>query len=153
MRNYTSIILILLILSAVVFQSCSDNIQKNEISEIVYSKSGLVDSLTGTCSTFLVRNFVLDSLDFSGYTGASVRMNSFADGDLSEIGLYYLNADTAVFVFRISGTGEINSGGERSFQIPGDKRKYFLRMKLFSSVCTGQLFSLTVRDFYLYGRK
>ncbi len=80
-------------------------------------------------------------------------MNSYADGDLSEIGLYYVNSDTAVFVFRANGTGEINSGGERNFSVPDGKKKYYLRMKLFSSVCTGQLFSLRVRDFYLYGKK
>lgn len=153
MRNTAYIVLIFTALSLTFLASCSDNPQTTPESVVVFSKPGLVDSLTGTCSTFLIRSFILDTLDFSGYRNASIKMNSFADGDLSEIGLYYINSDTAVFVFRASGVNEINSQSEREFSVPDGKKKYILRMKLFSSVCTGQLFSLRIRDFYLYGKK
>ncbi|MDD5362647.1 MAG: hypothetical protein PHN88_10980 [Ignavibacteria bacterium] len=137
------------------FYSCSDKIQDPVQTQqtLLYSKPGIVDSLIGTCSTYLVRNFIIDSLDFSAYTGGKIEMNSFSNGDLSELSLFYLNPDTAVYVFNISGKDEINSQIPRTFIPSNRKEKYYFRMKLFASVCTGELYYLKVRDLNIYGVK
>jgi hypothetical protein len=137
------------------FYSCSDKIQDPVRTQqtLLYSKSGIVDSLIGTCSTYLIRNFIIDSLDFGNFSGGKIEMNSFSDGDISELSLYYLNPDTAVYVFKVSGKDEINFQIPRIFIPPMRKEKYYFRMKLFASVCTGELYYLKVRDLNIYGVK
>lgn len=149
----SNIILYLAIFAALAAASCSDNVQNPESHTLVYSKPGLVDSLVGTCSTYLVRNFIIDTLDFSGYKNGKLEMNSLTDGDLSEISLFYLNADTASYLIKLNGKDEINSASARAFNLPEGKKKFYLRMKLYSSVCTGQFFSLRIRDLNIYGVK
>ncbi len=136
-------------------QSCSENPQESvSVNQVlIYQKSGLIDSIVGTCSTFLIRNFTLDTINFSSYKKAFLEKEAFTDGDLSEIIVYYLNSDTVVSVINLQGRDMINSTGRIEFQPPKDKRNYFLRMKLYSSVCTGQLFHLKLRDVKIYGEK
>jgi len=149
----SNILLFLAFIAVFAAASCSDNIQNPGSSALVYSKPGLVDSLVGTCSTYLVRNFIIDTLDFSGYKSGKLEMNSLTDGDLSEISLFFFNADTASYLVKLNGKEEINSASSRSFDLPSGKKKFFLRMKLYSSVCTGQFFSLRIRDLNIYGVK
>jgi hypothetical protein len=136
-------------------QSCSENPQGSVSvnQDLIYQKPGLIDSIVGTCSTFLIRNFTLDTINFSSYNKAYLEKDAFTDGDLSEIIVYYLNSDTAVSVLNLQGRDMINSTGRIEFQPTKDKRNYFLRMKLYSSVCTGQLFHLKLRDVKIYGEK
>ncbi len=151
--NPSYIVLFLLFILSLNVTSCSDNIQSPETGTLVYSKPGLVDSLVGTCSTYLVRNFIIDTLDFSGYKSGKLEMNSLTDGDLSEISLFFFNADTASYLVKLNGKEEINSASARSFDLPEGRKKFYLRMKLYSSVCTGQFFSLRIRDLNIYGVK
>ncbi len=149
----SNILLFLAFIAALTAASCSDNIQNPESSTLVYTKPGLVDSLVGTCSTYLVRNFIIDTLDFSGYKSGKLEMNSLTDGDLSEISLFFFNPDTASYLVKLNGKEEINSASARTFDLPSGKKKFYLRMKLYSSVCTGQFFSLRIRDLNIYGVK
>jgi hypothetical protein len=147
-------IMYILIISGFIWaESCSESPLESPATSnyLLYQRPGLVDSLTGTCSTYLIRNFTLDSIDFSQYDKAVLEKNSFTDGDLSEILVYYLNSDTAVYVINLQGREQINSSGLVEFQPPKRKEKYFLRLKLYSSVCTGQLFYLKLRDMKIYG--
>lgn len=147
---------ILICISSVIFlQSCSDNVQPvvQENSELVFQQTGLIDSIVGTCSTYLIRNFSLNTIDFSSYDKAVLEKNAYTDGDLSEIIVYYINSDTAVNVLHLQGKEQINYAGKIEFQPPKDSRNYFLRLKLFSSVCTGQLFHLKLRDLKIFGVK
>ena len=134
-------------------ESCSESPLESSTTSnyLLYQKPGLIDSITGTCSTYLIRNFTLDSIDFSQYDKAVLEKNSFTDGDLSGIQVYYLNSDTAVYVIDLQGKGQINTASSVEFQPPKRKEKYFLRLKLYSSVCTGQLFYLKLRDMKIYG--
>ncbi len=148
--------LLLIILSfsfLITLQSCSENPQEpvSINQDLIYQKSGLIDSIVGTCSTFLIRNFTLDTINFSSYSKAILEKDAFTDGDLSEIIVYYLNSDTAVNVLNLQGKDMINSTGRIEFQPPKDTRNYYLRLKLYSSVCTGQLFHLKLRDLKIYG--
>lgn len=150
MKHYFIIITALLALTVV---SCSDNLQNStKISEdIIYHKPGLVDSIVGTCSSFLIRNFTLDTLDMSGYTKCFFEKDAFTDGDLSEIIIYYINSDTAVTLVNLRGTQQINSAAPFEFTPPERKTTVFLRMKLFASVCTGQLYHLKLRNIKISG--
>jgi hypothetical protein len=150
MKNW---VYILLIIGGLMIESCTDNPQSNASTNnyLVYEKPGLIDSITGTCSTYLIRNFTLDSIDFSEYGKGILERDSYTDGNLSEILIYYINADTAVTVLHLQGTKQINSSGPAEFQPPGRKEKYYLRMKLYSSICTGDLFHLKLRNVKIYG--
>ncbi len=149
------IMYILMISGMIWAESCSENPQESPATSnyLLYQRPGLIDSITGTCSTYLIRNFTLDSIDFSGYDKSVLEKNAYTDGDLSEILIYYLNADTAVNVIKLEGRGEINSTNPIEFQAPKRKETYYLRMKLYSSICTGQLFYLKLRDMKIYGVK
>lgn len=135
------------------FSSCSENPQEPNSSNqlLLYEKQGLVDSLVGTCSSYLIRNFTLDSIDFNGHSKGIFEKDAFTDGDLSEIIVYYINSDTAVNVVKLEGQSQINSTNPIMFQPPSSKKQYYLRLKLFSSVCTGQLYHLKLRNVRIYG--
>jgi hypothetical protein len=150
MRNT---VYILVIISMIAVWGCSENPQGNALQGkyLVYEKPGLVDSISGTCSTYLIRNFTLDTIDFSGYDKAVFEKSAYTDGDLSEVIIYYINADTVVSVLHLEGKGQINSAGPLEFQPPKRNEKYYLRMKLYSSVCTGEQFHLKLRDVKIYG--
>lgn len=152
MRYYFAFAIMLIVLSV---NSCSNNLQNSfeQSADLVYHKPGLVDSIVGTCSSFLVRNFTLDTLDMSGYNKCFFEKDAFTDGDRSEVIVYYLNADTAVTLVRLSGIREINSPSLSEFTPPKRNTAVFLRMKLFASVCTGQLYNLKLRNIKISGNK
>lgn len=152
MRFYLNLIIIV---SSVILLSCSDNAVNNQSggAELLYQKQGLIDSVVGTCSTFLIRNFELDTIDFSNYRKARLERESFTDGDLSEIIIYYRQGDSLIQVFNLSGKKQINNMESIEMNIPQTRQIYFLRLKLFSSTCTGELFHLKLRNLKIYGIK
>jgi len=148
-----NLVYLLLIVGVFATEGCSENPLAGSTANnfLVYQKPGLLDSISGTCSTFLIRNFTLDTIDFSQYSKAILEKSAYTNGDLSEILIYYINADTSVNVLHLEGKGQINSSGTVEFQPPKRNEKYFLRMKLYSSVCTGEQFHLKLRDVKIYG--
>ena len=146
-------ILSTVIFVAVIFlSSCSEDIvnsNQESTGTLLYERNGLIDSLVGTCSTFLVRNFFLDTLDFESYGNIRIEFNAFTDGDLSTISMYYVQ-DTAVHVFEVNGL-EINNTGFVNVSSPNITKDFYLRLKLFSSICTGQMYALSVRDLKIFG--
>ena len=116
---------------------------------LLYEKNGLIDSLVGTCSSFLIRNFFLDTLSLESYGNIRIEFDAFTDGDLSTISMYYVQ-DTAVHVFEVNGL-EINNTGFVNVSSPNITKDFYLRLKLFSSICTGQLYALSVRDLKIFG--
>jgi hypothetical protein len=145
---------IVLMLSLVIISGCSDNpVKTNTVKTetLLYEKPGLVDSLVGTCSAYLVRTLILDSLDTRNYNELKVKLNAYTDGDLSNVSVYYLNADTNNIVFVINGLNQINNTDSYTFSSPKIKDIFFLRLRLFASVCTGQNYHLKIRDLKIYG--
>lgn len=118
---------------------------------LIFQKQGLLDSIVGTCSTFLVRTIPLDTLDFTAYSKLRITMNSFTDGDLSSIQMYRIINDTVANIFYVEGIQDINSSGNIEIDSPGDRKMYFVRMKLFASVCTGQNYHLKARNLNILG--
>ena len=121
-----------------------------ESGTLLYEKAGLVDSIAGTCSAYIVRTIILDSIDTRSFKSVRVDMDSHTDGDLSNITLYYLK-DTAVNLFSIDGLSRINNTATITVPSPSIKSKLYLRMRLYASVCTGQYYHLKMHDFRIYG--
>ena len=147
-RIFSAVIIIVVIF----LSSCSEDIvnsNQESTGTLLYERNGLIDSLVGTCSTFLIRNFFLDTLDFESYGNIRIEFNAFTDGDLSSLSFYYIQ-DTTVNVFEINGLG-INNTQAVNIPSPNITRDFYLRLKLFSSICTGQNYVLSVRDLKIFG--
>ncbi len=150
--------IIVLIIIAGVFYSCSENPagssgEVNYTETLLFEQAGVVDSIVGTCSTFLIRTVLLDTLDLRGYSKLKVEMERFTDGDRSEISMHFVRADTTVKVMNAEGLEGINGTEPLRVDSPGNKERYYFRMKLYSSICTGQLFHLKVKNLRIYGLK
>lgn len=151
-KNISRIIIIVVFSQIIFIYSCSEDIvdsnQQNP-GTLLYERNGLIDSLVGTCSTFLIRNFFLDTLDFESYGNIRVEFDAFTDGDLSTISMHYIQ-DSAINVFEVNGL-EINSTRFVNVSSPNITKDFYLRLKLFSSICTGQLYVLSMRDLKIFG--
>lgn len=118
--------------------------------DLLYEKPGLLDSLNGTCSAYLVRNFFLDTLDMSSYSNLRIELKGQTDGDRSNLIMYYLD-NGAVNMVELEGLNEINGNVSLTIPAPEKMTDVHFRMLLFASVCTGHYYSLTVRDLKIYG--
>ena len=148
------IFLIFVLLISVLISGCGNNPAKSysgpEYSQI-YQRAGLLDSIVRTCSTFLVRTIPLDTLDFTSYSKLRISMEAFTDGDLSSVQIYRLVNDTIANIYYAEGLQAINFQNSIIIDSPKDRKMYYVRMKLFSSVCTGQFYHLKMRNLNIYG--
>lgn len=145
---------IFILFTAVLMSGCGNNPTGSNIEpeySQIYQKAGLLDSVVGTCSSFLVRTIPLDTLDFTAYSKLRISMDSFTDGDLSSVQIYRLVNDTIANIYYAEGLQEINSQNVIVIDSPKDRKMYYVRMKLFSSVCTGQYYHLKARDLNING--
>jgi hypothetical protein len=65
---------------------------------------------------------------------------------------FYLNADTAVNVVSLEGTNAISNMNSVETDVPQTKQYFYVRMALRSSVCTGDIFHIKLRDLKIYTR-
>jgi hypothetical protein len=139
----------------IIIAGCSDSTVINNNSPqtetLIYQKPGLVDSLVGTCSAYMVRTLTLDSIDTRNFNSVRVEMTAFTDGDLSNINIYYLNSGNINNIVALEGTGQINSSINYNIPSPKIRDNFYIRLRLFSSVCTGQLYHLKIRDLKIFG--
>lgn len=149
--NFSVVILSVIFLSGCKESSTEANNIQSET--LLFEKSGLVDSLVGTCSAYLIRTSILDSSDTRDYSGLKISFNAYTDGDLSNISVFYTNQNTNINLFEISGINQINSTTSIKIASPKIKESIYLRLKLFSSVCTGQYYHIKIRDVKIYGLK
>jgi len=152
-NKLVNLFLVIFFFSSIVFFSCSENVIENSNNQntgtLLYERNGLVDSITGTCSTFLIRNIFLDTLNLELYSEIRIEFAAFTDGDLSTLSIYYIQ-DSTIKLFELNGLEIANT---RLVVIPSPNilKDYYLRLKLYSSICTGKLFVLSVRDLKIYG--
>lgn len=142
------------ILFCVIFiAGCKDNpVETVQSFGLKYERSGLIDSLTGDCSVIVTRSFVLDSMDFRGLSKLKMSYDGHSDADISFVRFYYLNADTAVNVVSLEGSSEISNMTSIETDAPQVKELFYVRLGLRSSVCTGDIFHLKLRDLKIYTR-
>lgn len=130
---------------------CKDNIV--EPSEgtytLQYQRPGLLDSITGDCSVVITRVAYLDSIDFRGASKMKMEFDAHTDADISFIKFFYLNADTAVNIINLEGSEMINRTSIEA-DVPDSKQYCYLRLGLRSSVCTGDIFHIKLRDLKIY---
>lgn len=117
--------------------------------DLLYEKPGLLDSLNGTCSSYLVRNFFLDTLDMTAYSRLRIEFTGMTDGDRSNVIMYYID-NGAVNLVELEGL-VINGNKMIVVNAPDKMTDVHFRMLLFASICTGQYYNLTVRDVKIYG--
>lgn len=133
---------------------CSDSpTEANNIQAgtLIYEKPNLVDSLVGTCSAYLIRTSILDSLETRDYNKLRIEFNAYTDGDLSNVGVFYTNSNTNFYLFELNGISQINNTNSITITSPKIKDIFYLRLRLFSSVCTGQYYHLKIRNLKIFG--
>jgi hypothetical protein len=120
--------------------------------DLLFQKPGLLDSLNGTCSSYLVRNHFLDTIDMRQYRTIRIEFSAGTDGYRSNLVMYYF-ANGVMNLFQLEGLEEIN--GNKSIDIPAPNymSDVHFQLRLFASICTGQYYSLAVRNLKIYGVK
>lgn len=142
--------LILLFLAAAVC-SCSDKIfTPSEFYSVLYEKPGLVDSLRGDCSAPQIRTITMGSHDLSQYDSLIFTFSNSTDADLAIIQVYS-PASHSEYLMYLNGKS-ISEIGHWQIPAPNYEGEVYLRMILNSSVCTGHVYHLSVRDFKMYAR-
>lgn len=143
-------ILILLFLSVAVY-SCGDKIfTPSPFYDVIYERSGLVDSLRGDCSGSQIRTISLGSHDLSQYDSLIFQFTNSTDADLALLQVYYAAGDSNYLVYlQGKSLSEITH-----WQVPAPNYdgEVYLRMILNSSVCTGHIYHFSVRDFKMHAR-
>jgi len=148
------IIFVSLFFSFLIIQGCSDssvNTNSGQSGTLIYERNGLIDSLVGICSAYLVRTSILDSIDTRNYNSLRVEFTAYTDGNLSNITLYYLDSGIIGNLFSLDGTNQINNTITYSTSSPKTKNNLYLRLRLFASVCTGQYYHIKLRNLKVYG--
>lgn len=124
-----------------------------ETYALLYQKPGLLDSLIGTCSAFLIRTIALDTINTTDYQKLQINLDAKTDGDLSSIEMFYYKGDSTKTLFTLNGTNQINNTLSIITPSPKNNAQIYIRLKLYSSVCTGQLYFLRLRDVIINGLK
>jgi hypothetical protein len=118
--------------------------------DLLYEKPGLLDSLNGTCSSYLVRNHFLDTINMSQYSTIRIEFSADTDGDRSNLIMYYF-ANGVTNLFQLEGLEEINGNKFIDIPAPNYMSDVHFQLRLFASICTGQYYHLSVRDLKIYG--
>ena len=158
---FKKILIVWGIVIAGVFAGCNDsgsitgngtNTGGSTGGDLLFSKPGLLDSLSGTCSSYLVRNHFLDTIDMSDYRTIRVEFSANTDGDRSNLVMYYF-ANGVMNLFALEGLEEINGNKFIDIPAPNYMSDVHFQLRLFASICTGQYYSLAVRNMKIYGVK
>jgi hypothetical protein len=143
---------LLLVLLAVSFFSCNDNtIETASAPELLLSVEGLVEHLGGDCSAVQVRTRSLGSADLNQFSKLKIELSGTSDADLSSIQIYYFVNGEQYFLIDLPGREEINSTRNIEVNSPDFTGELYSRVTLKSSVCTGQIYYLTLRDVRIFG--
>lgn len=131
--------------AVICLSGCKDNVTSPDSYNTIYQKDGLLDSISGNCAVIQTRWFLLDTFDLTNASKVKVEFNAFTDADISFIDIYYVN-DVGVNILEVVGSNDISN--KKSFEIdaPKLKKDFYMRIGLSSSVCTGELFHIKLRD-------
>ena len=136
------------------FLSCGDSsTESGSAPELLLSAEGLVEHLGGDCSAVQIRTRVLGSADMNQFNKLKIEINGVSDADLSSIQMYYVSNNEQMFLMDLRNRDEINNTQSLEVAAPDYSGELFTRVTLKSSVCTGQIYYLTLRDVRVYGIK
>lgn len=146
-------ILNIVFLILLVFSGCGkeNSPVSNRTETLVYSRDGVIENFGGDCSAVQIRTSSLGSLNLAGIQKVKFLLSGYSDADLSSIIIYYLNSNgEQVNVLNLPHRDQINNTRITETDSPEYSGEFFLRLTLKSSVCTGQIFRIELRDLKIY---
>lgn len=145
-RKYNYIFLFFLLIAG-----CNkDNPVKTENEVLIYQRDGIIESFGGDCSAVQVRTSSLGNFGLNSSDRLKFNFSAFSDADLSSISVYYIQNDETVNLLNLPHRDQINSTQTVTIDSPDYSGELFLRLTLKSSVCTGQIFHIEMRDLKIY---
>jgi len=129
---------------------CSKDNPVTQSETLIYQRDGVIESFGGDCSAVQIRTSSLGNLDFTNSQRIKFSLTGFSDADLSSIVIYYLNNGDQINLVNLPHRDQINSTMTVETDSPGISSEIFLRLTLKSSVCTGQIFHIELRDLKIY---
>ncbi len=124
------------------------NASQNET--IVLQLDGIIENVGGDCSAVQIRTRSLGVLDFTNSSKTKLKFTGMSDADLSSISIFYVRNDVPVNLVNLTDRDMINNTNTVEINSPRVSAEFFTRVTLKSSVCTGQIFFLTLRDLKIY---
>lgn len=145
-------LLVILLLPVILISGCGkDNPVTQKTETLVFQRDGIIESFGGDCSAVQIRTSIIDSLDFTNAGTVKFKFSGMSDADLSSIVIFYINSfGEQVNLVNLPHRDQINSTGMVEITAPDYSGELFLRVTLKSSVCTGQIFHIEVRDLKIY---
>jgi len=129
---------------------CSKDNPVSQTETLIYQRDGLIESFGGDCSAVQIRTSSLGNLNFINSQKIKFKLTGFSDADLSSIVIYYLENGEQVNLVNLPHRDQINNTMSIETDSPNINSEIFLRLTLKSSVCTGQIFHIEVRDLKIY---
>ncbi|MDQ3018950.1 MAG: hypothetical protein M3R36_00015 [Bacteroidota bacterium] len=128
---------------------CKENpVENNET--LIFQLEGVIETLEGDCAGVQVRTRSFGNLDLTNTQKVKFNFSGMSDADLSSINIYYLVNNGPVYLINLPDRDQINVTNSVELNSPNINEELFLRVTLKSSVCTGQIFSLTFSDLKIY---
>ncbi len=146
--KYNTVFLILF----AILCSCKENSVNTPLQteSLVFQLDGIIENIGGDCSAVQVRTRSLGNFDLTNVPKIKFKLSGMSDADLSSISFFYYNGGQIVNIINLSDREQINNTSSIEANSPGINTELFSRVTLQSSVCTGQIFHLTLRDLKIY---
>lgn len=144
----TSILFIAVLV--LIISGCSDNPVKAPAEILLYEYQGIIENLGGDCSAVQIRTRSLGTMDLSDADKIKFNFEGMSDADLSSISFYYIENNQQIDLIHLPDREQINNTRSVEVDSPGISAEIFSRVTLKSSVCTGQIFFLTLSNLKIY---
>ena len=140
------------IITVMIISGCSADDPLTSINEnVLYQRDGIVESFGGDCSAVQIRTSSLGIHDLGRFDYLKFNFAAMSDADLSSISIFYINEGQTVYLMNLNERDLINSTQTYTADSPEINSELFLRLTLKSSVCTGQIFHIEMRDLKVTG--
>lgn len=143
---------IVLFICAIAF-SCKDEVVSpdTDTETLLYQYDGYIEDLGGDCSAVQVRTRSYGTLDLTNADRIKFNFDGNSDADLSSISFFYINSnDELVLLVNLEDMYQINDTKTIEVDSPRMNTEIFSRVTLKSSVCTGHIYYLYLRDLKIY---
>lgn len=146
-KRFKIFIILILIVSG-----CGADDPVTSVNEsVLYQRDGIVESFGGDCSAVQIRTNSLGIHDLSRFDNLKFNFTAMSDADLSSISVFYIYEGQTVYLMNLNDKDLINSTQTFTTDSPETINELFLRLTLKSSVCTGQIFHIEMRDLKVIG--
>ncbi|MBK8554004.1 MAG: hypothetical protein IPL53_24345 [Ignavibacteria bacterium] len=143
---------IVLFFCAIAF-SCKDEVVSpdTDTETLLYQYDGYIEDIGGDCSAVQVRTRSYGTFDLTNTDRIKFNFDGNSDADLSSISFYYFNSnDEQVFIVNLTDMSQIFNTKTVEVDSPRMNTEIFSRVTLKSSVCTGHIYYLYLRDLKIY---